>query len=95
MLQHLQSVRYYSYPEEYSHKQAQLGIYILGIMIKWQLKTGRCPSYLLIFQHSDQRVVGNQFIMTEGTPHSTAEEYFFSGKPISKLKPQLKKKKKC
>ena len=31
--------------------------------------------------------------MIEGTPHSTAEEYFFSGKPISKLKPQLKKKK--
>lgn len=62
MVQHLLCVSY-SYPEEYSSEQALLGIYILEILIEWQLKADTVSTFVpLISQNQpvcDQHILGN------------------------------------
>lgn len=67
LLEQLLCVRYDSYPEFRSSDQALLGIYILGIIVKWQLRADIVPSCSVTLsaptQPSDQHVAGNSCII--------------------------------
>lgn len=66
LLEQLPGVRYYSYPEFRSSEQALLGIYILGIIVKRQLRADVIPSCSVTLsaptKPSNQYVAGNSCI---------------------------------